>query len=295
MGIRGDPAMTQAHNFTLDGFLLTGTDAFGVTWTVKTADGWHAAPKIRSERLAKSQQAGSWPSTGHAAERLVTLQGNAFAPDLATLEGAASRLAAVLASGGMGDLVGVSDYGTLSMSVSIQDAPMFDPTTDRSALWQITVAAPDPLKYGPPTYGYATLSTSTPGAGRIWPRVWPTDWGIPAGVTPGAVAVPNAGTAAYWPRLRIDGPAVNPVVTLVESGAWVRLNGTVLAGQWVDINAPLIRNVLLQGQVSIRHWPVTYSGDWLAVPEGGGSVAWTDDGGDPAAKLSVWGYEGAFS
>ena len=293
MGIRGDPAMTQAHNFTLDGFLLTGTDAFGVTWTVKTADGWHAAPKIRSERLAKSQQAGSWPATGHAAERLVTLQGNAFAPDLATLEGAASRLAAVLASGGMGDLVGVSDYGTLSMSVSIQDAPMFDPTTDRSALWQITVAAPDPLKYGPPTYGYATLSTSTPGAGRIWPRVWPTDWGIPAGVTPGAVAVPNAGTAAYWPRLRIDGPAVNPVVTLVESGAWVRFTGSLLAGQWLDWDLAN-RRVLLQGQVSVRQ-NVSSSGDWLSVPVGGGSVTWSADGADPAALLSVWAYEMAVS
>ena len=285
--------MSAPHVFTLDGFLLAGTDAFGVTWTVRTADGWHSAPKMRTERLVKSQQAGSWPAKGHTDERLVTLQGTVTAPDLVTLEDAAARLAAVLASGGMGDLVGVSDYGTLSMSVSIEDAPMFEPLTDRVALWQITVAAPDPLKYGPPTYGYATLSTSTPGAGRIWPRAWPTDWGIPAGVTPGAVAVANAGTAAYWPRLRIDGPSPNPTVSMVETGAWVRYGGTLAAGQWLDFDMAN-RRVLLQGQVSVRQL-VSSSGDWLAVPEGGGSVAWTDDGGDPAALLSVWGYEGSYS
>ena len=81
---------------------------------------------------------------------------------------------------------------------------------------------------------------------------------------------------------------------MAETGAWVRLNGTIPAGQYVDL-LMADRKVLLHGDISIRHWPVTYSGDWLAIPVGGGSVAWTDDGGDPAAKLSVWGYEGAFS
>jgi len=284
---------TQAHDFTLDGFALTGLDAFGVLWTVEKAKGWWDAPPMRTDRKPKAQQAGSSPATGHAGEKLITLQGKAKAPDTAALEAAATRLAAILASGGMGDLVGISAYGALSMSVSLEDAPEFDPVSRDLAVWQLTVAAPDPLKYGPPTYGYATLSTSTPGAGRIWPRAWPTDWGIPAGVTPGAVAVPNAGTAPYWPRLRVDGPSPNPTVSMVETGAWVRYGGTLLAGQWLDFDMAN-RRVLLQGQVSVRQL-VSSSGDWLAVPVGGGSVAWTDDGGDPAAKLSVWGYEGSYS
>ena len=124
--------------------------------------------------------------------------------------------------------------------------------------------------------------------------MWPTDWGIPEGVTPGAVSVPNAGTAAYWPRLRIDGPVLNPVVTLMETGAWVRINGAILAGQWVDMDMAN-RRVLLQGQVSIRHWPVTFSGNWLAVPVGSGSITWTADTADPAALLHVFGHERAVS
>ena len=163
----------------------------------------------------------------------------------------------------------------------------------RHAAWSVTLAAPDPLLYGPPTYGSAGLASATPGAGLLYPLAYPLDYGLPPGVTPGAVSVPNAGTAAYWPRLRIDGPVLNPVVTLVESGAWVRYNGSLLAGQWLDWDMAN-RRVLLQGQVSVRQ-RVTSSGNWLAVPVGGGSVVWTADTADPAALLSVWGFERAVS
>ena len=54
------------------------------------------------------------------------------------------------------------------------------------------------------------------------------------------------------------------------------------------------RRVLLQGQVSVRE-KVTSSGNWLAIPIGGASIVWTADTADPAALLSVWGYEKAVS
>jgi len=46
--------------------------------------------------------------------------------------------------------------------------------------------------------------------------------------------------------------------------------------------------------VSVRQ-SVTFYGDWLSVQPGGGSITWTADSADPAAKLSVWGREGAWS
>jgi hypothetical protein len=278
---------------TVDGFQFVGLDAAGGLWRVTGMTGWYVGAQDRHDRLPKAQQDGAWPSTGHADDIPISVSGTARFNDPVAAKLAARQFRTV-GGHGTSEMVVIDAAGALTASVE-RDGKSVDWVNHFMFTWSLLLTANDPLFYGPPTYGSANLSTATPGAGRIWPRAWPTDWGIPAGVTPGAVAVANAGTAAYWPRMRIDGPAVNPVVTLVESGAWVRLNGTVLAGQWVDINAPEIRNVLLQGQVSIRHWPVTYSGDWLAVPVGGGSVAWTDDGGDPAAKLSVWGYEGAFS
>ena len=260
---------------------------------VEDLPGWDDAADVRNGLQAKAQQDGAWDGTGSSDARTVTIAGLV---QEATTEAAYAVLyqLAALRPQSVHEIAVVNDaVGSLSAMtrVTVGMKPVWE--DDRSFTYTMTVTAPDPLKYGPPTFATATLATSTPGAGRIWPRAWPTDWGIPAGVTPGAVAVANAGTAAYWPRLRIDGPSPNPVVSMVETGAWVRYGGTLTAGQWLDFDMAN-RRVLLQGQVSVRQL-VSSSGDWLAVPEGGGSVAWTDDGGDPAAKLSVWGYEGAFS
>jgi len=278
---------------TIGGILLDVNDGTSLR-VVEDLPGWDDAPDARNGLQPKAQQDGAWDGTGSSDARTVGVAGLVRE---ATTQAAYAVLQALAAlrPQSVHELVVVNDaIGSLSAMtrVTVGMKPVW--IDDCSFEYTLTVTAPDPLKYGPPTFATATLSTSTPGAGRIWPRVWPTNWGIPAGVTPGAVAVANAGTAAYWPRLRIDGPSPNPTVSMVETGAWVRINGTIPAGQYVDL-LMADRKVLLHGDISIRHWPVTFSGDWLAVPVGGGSVAWTDDGGDPAAKLSVWGYEMAVS
>jgi hypothetical protein len=255
--------------------------------------GWDDAPGVRSGLLAKAQQDGDWDATGFSDGRVVTITGTVAEGSAQAAYAVQQQLAALRPQQVVEFIVANSSIGTLSALARVTAGVKPSWIGDTSFDYTLQITAPDPLKYGPPTYGYATLSTSTPGAGRIWPRAWPTDWGIPAGVTPGAVSVANAGTAAYWPRLRVDGPSPNPTVSMVETGAWVRYGGTLLAGQWLDFDMAN-RRVLLQGQVSVRQL-VSSSGDWLAVPVGGGSVAWTDDGGDPAAKLSVWGNEGAWS
>jgi len=277
---------------SVGGILLDVDDgtSFRVT---EDLPGWDDAPAVRSGLVVKAQQDGDWDATGFSDARVVTITGTIAEATPQAAYTVQQQLAALRPQQVVEFIVANSSIGTLSAMVRVTVGVKPAWIGDTAFEYTMTVTAPDPLKYGPPTYGWANLSTSTPGAGRIWPRAWPTDWGIPAGVTPGAVAVANAGTAAYWPRLRVDGPSPNPTVSMVETGAWVRYGGTLLAGQWLDFDMAN-RRVLLQGQVSVRQL-VSSSGDWLAVPVGGGSVAWTDDGGDPAAKLSVWGYEMAVS
>lgn len=192
--------------------------------------------------------------------------------------------------------MGVSEALTLSGAAQIEDTPTSalvasDSRTVRQATWQVSVKLPDPLLYGPPTFDSTGLS-GVAGTGRAWPRVWLRDWGVLPGQTPGSIAVPNGGTAPYWPVLRIDGPVPNPVITLNETGDWIKYAGTVRAGQWLDIDCAN-RRVLLNGQVS-QAARVTFSGRFLAVPVGGGSLSWNADGADPDALLSVFGREGAF-
>jgi len=276
---------------TVDGFQLVGTDAAGGVWKVTGLTGWYDGAQDRHDRLSKAQQAGSWPSTGHSDDIPISISGTARYADPVAAKLAARQFRTV---GGHGttEMLVEDAAGALTAGVE-RDGKSVDWVNHFMFTWSLLLTATDPLFYGPPTYASANLSTATPGAGKVYPVAYPLDYGIAPGVTPGAVAVANAGTAAYWPRLRVDGPVTNPVVTLVESGAWVRYAGSLLAGQWLDLDMAG-RKVLLQGQVSQRV-KVSSAGDWLSIPPGGGSVTWSADTADPAALLSVWGYEMAVS
>jgi hypothetical protein len=286
--------VTQFHSFSVAGFPLTGEDGYGCEWTVEAVDGWFVGGGLRSSAQPRSQQNGSWRGRVYRDGRVLTLRGKVFCPDTTTLEQAGRRLSALLADGGFGECIGSSPAGTLSSLVQLDDDTLFDPISSNMATWQVTLGSEDPLLYGPEEFAQTTLAASAGGAGRVWPRVWPNDWGVPPGVTPGAITVANAGTASYFPRLRIDGPVTNPLVTLVETGDFVRFNGFVAAGQHLDINWGVPRRVTLgDNPVSVRHL-TSSSGNWLAVPVGGGSIAYSADDADPAAVLSVWSYEGAW-
>jgi len=277
---------------TVGGILLdqeTATSARAVEGVV----GWLDGPPVRSGLQPKAQQDGAWDGSGSAAERPLEVLGFIQEATPAAADAALRELTALRPQSVYEVSVSDTEVGTLSCLSRLMSPARSEWFGDRAFTYALTLAAPDPLLYGPPTYGSSGLASATPGAGLLYPLAYPLDYGIAPGVTPGAVSVPNAGTAAYWPRLRIDGPVLNPVISLVESGAWVRYNGSLLAGQWLDWDMAN-RRVLLQGQVSVRQ-RVTSSGNWLAIPVDGGSVVWTADTADPAALLSVWGFERAVS
>ena len=283
---------TQFHEFSYNGHNFTGTDAFGCLWTVEGITGWYTGGDVRATADPKAQQSGTRRGTPFKAGREIVARGKVFCPDAAAAELAARRLSALAFHEGVREFVGASPAGNLSMLASPIDLPLFDLSSNNIGSWQIAIGSEDPYLFGTPTFGSTDLAGSTPGAGLVYPLAYPLDYGLPPGAVPGSVPVANVGTAAYWPRLRLDGPAPNPSVSLVETGDTIQYNGTLLAGQWLDIDCQN-RRVLLNGQVSVRHL-VSDTGSWLAIPPGGGSVTWTADAADPAATLSVWSYEGAW-
>lgn len=279
------------NNCTLGGITLDVDD--GVSFRAVTdLTGWKDAPGSNPGITSKTQQDGAWDGTGFLNERVINLAG--FVQEASP--GAAYRVQQQLAALRPQTLqqftVQHPATGLLGAKARITVGVKTSWLNGVSFRYTLQATTPDPLKYGTATTGTAGLSAATPGAGRIWPRAWPTDWGVALGATPGAVSMPNTGSTAYWPVLRVDGPVTNPVVTEIESGAWVRFNGALASGQWLDIDTAA-RTVLLQGLVSVRA-AVTSSGDWLSVPVGGGTITFAADDADPAAQLSVSGYQGAW-
>jgi Phage tail protein len=276
---------------SIGGFVADITAYPRITCTLK---GWTDGAPVAPGMVDKAQQDGGWDGTGFLRPRAVTLSGDVLAASRADALSVADELTSLIPQASY-QLTVEDDpaVGARSAMVRVTTAPVMSWRSAVSFAYEVTVTAPDPLKYGAPTFASTTLAVTGGGTGLTYPLAYPLDYGQVPGVIPGAVSLANDGTAAYWPRLRIDGPVPNPTISLVETGDWVHFEGTVGAGQWLDIDCAN-RRVLLNGQVSVRA-AVSSSGSWLAVPPGGGSVSWTADAADPAATLSVWGYQGAWT
>lgn len=283
--------MTLVTTFSVSiGDFVSDIDTDGLRVTTDVS-GWTDGPEIASAISSRPQQDGAFDATGYTGARVIGVEGVVKAP---------SHDAAVAVADTLTALRGRTPYefavtdsvGTRFAMVRVTVGAVITWLRPETFRYVLQVKAPDPLKYGAPSFMATDLAAASPGTGWVWPAVFPVDWGVPPGSTPGAISLANAGTVAYWPRLRLRGPVTNPVVSLLETGAWIRYGGTIPGGQWIDVDLAG-RKVLLNGEVSKRQF-VTSSGDWLAVPPGGGSVSWVADSADPAALLSVWGYEGAW-
>jgi len=285
----------MSSTVTIGGVTLTPVADAGYRRTVSAMPGWDDAPSARTSLPARMQQDGAWDAAGTSAERVIDISGWVFGGTPADAYVAQREMAALRPQAIYELLVDNDAIGPLTVMARVTAAVKTVRLSDRAFSYTLQVTATDPLKYGARSFATAGLSSDTPGAGLVYPLAYPVDYGIPPGVTPGAVRVSNAGTAQYWPTLRIDGAVTNPVVTMVETGAWLRYKPALSSGQWLDIDLAN-RRVLLNGKASARYNDnVTFGGDWLSVQPGGGSITWTADVGDPAALLSVWGYEGAWS
>lgn len=286
---------TGPNAITLGGFDMayrdTGTNA-GVD--VSDIAGWFDLPEVRSSIMDRPAASGGLDGKPLYSSRVITLSGALTGATQGDAIAARDTLAGILYAGELITLtVDHDEVGELSVAVRPSGGINFAPAGGSTSMeFSITLTAPDPLKYGAESFASTDLSGQV-GTGRQYPLAYPLDYGVPQGQTSGAISVRNVGTAPYWPRLRIDGPVTNPVVTCNETGDWIRYEGSLLSGQWLDIDLG-DRRVLLNGQVSVRQ-NVTSSGGWLFVPPSGASISWAADTADPAALLSVWSYEGAWS
>ncbi|GAA4928730.1 hypothetical protein GCM10023224_05010 [Streptomonospora halophila] len=115
-----------------------------------------------------------------------------------------------------------------------------DGVTDHVA----TFVTSDRLYYSDTEYALHLNLITEGGSGITWPVTWPITWG--AGAARQDVAR-NLGEAATWPVLRIDGPVSQPALAYVGTDAAVRLDTTLAAGEYVEIDTRPWARTCLRG------------------------------------------------
>ncbi|MEV0805726.1 hypothetical protein [Micromonospora sp. NPDC050200] len=111
---------------------------------------------------------------------------------------------------------------------------------------------------------------------------------IDATVTSGRQMISNAGTKTTGLTLRVNGPVVEPRVSVLtpDGTAIVRVWLTLTAGQWLDIDTAS-RTVYLNGTASRRGLTTAEGAGWPVLPTGAWEVAFDSPSYDPDARLTV--------
>lgn len=105
-------------------------------------------------------------------------------------------------------------------------------------------------------------------------------------MTGGSATLTNSGTKETGLLLRIDGPAVEPRVTLERADGVIqtlRIGITLPAGQWLDIDTAN-RTVTLNGTTSRRGQT---TGDFPILPSGAHTLIFRTTDANPASELTA--------
>jgi hypothetical protein len=214
-------------------------DADGVRWVKNSLEGWDSPP-VRIDDWDKTGRHGGFGPSRLYGARLLTLNGMAHCPDMATAFAVRDRLHTMPGMSGSGALV-MHEYVDKAVTVMLGgeirvSMPM--PLPRPYVRFQIPLVAHDPFKRG------ASHTTT-----------------VASGAT---VSAPNAGTAA-----------ADMVVTLTTGGTVILSAGGVTlttgalpAGAVIDTGATSVRDSTGDDLFTLVSLPPL----WPAIPAGGGPV-----------------------
>ncbi|MCC5580576.1 phage tail family protein [Microtetraspora sp. AC03309] len=218
--------ITRDGQLEYDGYLLGG----GTPYRLLGLAGWDDTPGVDSGNMPKPAQHGSWPGSKYGQERFVTFTGllkapkalmadyvDAFVEGTPISEGAEELPLAIRTLDGVTRLV----YGHV-INRSLPLDKLY-----RLGLGQIAVqwVCSDPRRYG------IDIQTADLARGS-------------------SIQVTNIGNTPTHPTLRINGPATNPVFTIVQSGRKLGFNIALGPGEWIDVDCKAGR-ALWNGETNV--------------------------------------------
>ncbi|MDA3624825.1 hypothetical protein OU415_05205 [Saccharopolyspora sp. WRP15-2] len=247
-------------------------DSRGVHWILTQEEGFWAGSATGAELHPHLSRHGAIRTLGWRAERTITLEGRAFAPDVATLRRAANQLTGLLADPHRSvPLTCYSEIGPVTCDVFLDDQILTKPgvTATPSFEWSLQLVAPDPRRYA---LDWCHACTPLSSAGRHGLRFgdgldFEAKLSFGAGASSGTLHLANDGTAPTEPLLTLHGPLVRPVLS-TSQGRQIAYADTLPAGQYlvIDTGAP---TAVLNGRTNARYrlFPADFAA--FTVPAGG--------------------------
>lgn len=234
-------------------------------------DGLRALPGIRSSDVARPRADGSFGGLNFMGERIVTLQLLVMVTVANPWETVLEQLSAAF--------LHISDPGKLlplQFQLPGQPAlqiigrptryhvPVDVPYAFHKAAVAIEMSCPDPLIYAAASSS-VSAGLPNPTSGAVWPVTWPMTYGSSSG---GALTVVNSGNWATPLKFTIQGPCVNPWVSL--GSAKLTFNLTLASTDTLTVDTGA-HTITLNGTAN-RYNTLAVGSQWFTAAPGSSTV-----------------------
>lgn len=114
------------------------------------------------------------------------------------------------------------------------------------------------------------ITLSTGGGGKVPPDTMPMALGGDSG---GNITLVNNGNGIYYPTVRFSGPVTNPQITNETLEKYIRLQVTLVSGEYIDLD---FKRKTITDNLGTNKYS-TKSGDWWYVQPGSNVIRFTAD------------------
>lgn len=119
--------------------------------------------------------------------------------------------------------------------------------------------------------------------GWEYPRTYPYTYG---GISASSAIIRNRGNFPYEPKFRINGPCVAPRIINETTGKTLLLNGTLTAGQVLEIDTR--EGSVLLGGASRFDWLDLSVSEFFTIEPGNNQIRWSPASGDGSSLDVLW-------
>ena len=237
-----------------------------------------AIPRVSRSKRPRAH--GSWNETSLYEGAIFSLSGYVRGDTVAAANEALANIRAAFALDGGSALLRYTYEGDAAGCLAYvrQDGDLNAPLSGSAPLipWAVDVVAADPREYSQDMRTWTIDPTQAGSTGGIsFPLSFPLSFG--AAYPSGVVTVSNDGTYPTPPVYRIDGPAIDPVISNETTGRSIVTSGlTLAAGEVVEIDVDA-RRLTLQG-TRRPDLIVAATTAWDDIPRGQSNIRMTGSG-----------------
>lgn len=275
--------LSNSQDIIINGIPLNYRDSDGCFWVLSEMDGWWTLPasEVPEDQRPYTEE-GNYYTVGRFTSRVVEITGYVLPPGISKsvdedlIDKARNKLIrAVTLARSTGLLVVKEPTISKQLEVQLLGRPIFTQTANNVLKFNIQFVASNPFKYSEEITQNLAYVQTIQDYGYTYDRTYNRVYGDNPYFYLNVIYVDNKGDINTYGTLRITGPIQNPKVYHKESDKFFKLNLTLTANDYVDID--LRKKTVIQNGTQSKLASLDFSSSWFEYTPGINSLLFSGE------------------